>query len=98
VAVLVAAAAQLLGLDRIFPGERIWVGGLWFYAVGILRPAVLTPEIDTSVLIGFPAARTYLGFDGHPSVIYLRVQTGQIDAVDPVLGPPPTPRHPARST
>ena len=52
-----AAAAQRLGIDRIYPGERIWVGGQWFYVAGILNPAVLAPEIDTSVLVGYPAAR-----------------------------------------
>jgi len=36
VAVLGAAAAQSLGIDRIWPGERIWVGGMWFYLAGIL--------------------------------------------------------------
>src|SRR5580700_1870429 len=94
VAVLGAAAAQRLGLDRIFPRERIWVGGLWFYVAGILRPAVLTPEIDSSVLIGFPSAEKYLGFDGHPSEIYVRAQTSQIDAVDSVLGPTANPETP----
>ena len=29
VAVLGAAAARLLGVDRIYPGQRIWVGGQW---------------------------------------------------------------------
>src|SRR6516164_2729754 len=66
VAVLGATAAERLGIDRIWPGERIWLGGRWFYVAGILRPAVLASEIDTSVLVGFPAAHTYLGFDGHP--------------------------------
>ena len=47
VAVLGAAAAQRLGIDRVFLGERIWVGGRWFYVAGILNPAVLTPEIET---------------------------------------------------
>src|SRR6516162_5924744 len=56
VAVLGAAAAERLGIDRVWPGERIWLGGQWFYVTGILRPAVLAPEIDTSVLVGFPAA------------------------------------------
>ena len=37
-------------------GERIWVGGQWFYLAGILNPAALAPQIDTSVLVGFPAA------------------------------------------
>ena len=39
VAVLGAAAAQRMGIDRIWPGERIWVGSQWFYVVGILKPA-----------------------------------------------------------
>jgi putative ABC transport system permease protein len=48
VAVLGAQAAQLMGIDRIRPGERIWVcadpagcgpsGGMWFYVTGILNP------------------------------------------------------------
>ncbi|MGD0247176.1 MAG: FtsX-like permease family protein, partial [Streptosporangiaceae bacterium] len=85
VAVLGAQAAQFLGIDRVFPGERIWVGHQWFYVAGILRPAVLAPEIDTSVLIGFPAADKYLGFDGHPSTIYVRTQQDQVNAVQSVL-------------
>ena len=39
VAVLGAAAAQLLGIDRVRPGMRIWAGGQWFYVTGILHPA-----------------------------------------------------------
>ena len=57
-----ALAAQRLGIDRVFPGERIWLGSQWFYVAGILNPAILAPDIDTSVLVGFPAAETYLGF------------------------------------
>ena len=72
VAVLGAATAQLLGIDRIRPGERIWAGGQWFYVTGILKPATLAPEINSAVLVGFPAAQTYLHFDGHPSQIYVR--------------------------
>lgn len=94
VAVLGAAAAQRLGIDHIFPGERIWLGGMWFYVIGILRPAVLTPEIDSSVMVGFPAAKRYLGFDGHPSEIYLRSQTSQVAAVDAVLAATANPESP----
>ncbi len=74
VAVLGAAAAQLLGIDRVRPGERIWVGSQWFYVTGILNPAPDTyaPEINSAVLVGFPAAQTYLHFDGQPSQIYIR--------------------------
>jgi putative ABC transport system permease protein len=94
VAVLGAAAAQYLGIDRIWSGERIWAGGMWFYVTGILNPAVLTPEIDSSVLVGYPAARKYLGFDGHPSTIYLRTRTSQVTAVDSLLAAQANPENP----
>jgi putative ABC transport system permease protein len=85
VAVLGALAAQRLGIDRVFRGERIWLGNQWFYVAGILDPAVLAPDIDTSVLVGYPAARTYLGADGHPSTIYVRAQTSQVSQVQALL-------------
>jgi putative ABC transport system permease protein len=94
VAVLGAAAARLLGIDRVFSGERIWVGNQWFYVAGILRPAALAPIIDTSVLVGFPAAERYLGFDGHPTTIYVRAQTGQVNAVQQVLAATANPENP----
>jgi putative ABC transport system permease protein len=97
-AVLGAAAAQRLGYDRVWPGMRIWAGGMWFYVVGILNPAVLAPQIDSSVLVGFPAAEHYLGFDGHPSNIYVRTQntTAATDDVDAVLGAQADPQDPAQ--
>jgi putative ABC transport system permease protein len=96
VVVLGAEAAQLLGIDRIWPGERIWVGGMWFYLAGILNPAALAPQIDTSVLVGFPAAAKYLGFDGHPSEIYVRTVNTQAatTAVDNLLAAEANPENP----
>jgi putative ABC transport system permease protein len=93
--VLGAAAAQRLGIDRVFSGERIWLDNQWFYVAGILKPAVLAPEIDSSVLVGFPAAQQYLGFDGHPSTIYVRARTADVDAVDTILGPTANPQYPS---
>jgi putative ABC transport system permease protein len=94
VAVLGAAAAAYLGIDRIWPGERIWVGTTWFYVTGILKPDTLAPEIDSSVLVGYPAAEAYLGFDGHPSTIYVRAATGQVTAVDNLLADQANPENP----
>jgi putative ABC transport system permease protein len=94
VAVLGAAAAQRLGIDRVYPGERIWVGGQWFYVAGILTSAVLAPEIDSSVLVGFPAAEKYLGFDGHPTTVYVRSTTSQVAAVQSVLAATANPESP----
>jgi putative ABC transport system permease protein len=94
VAVLGSAAAARLGIARIWPGERIWVDNQWFYVTGILKHAVLAPEIDTSVLVGFPAAQHYLGFDGHPSEIYVRAATSEVNAVDSVLAATASPEAP----
>ena len=101
VAVLGAAAAQLLGIDRILPGMRIWVspsgpGGQWFYVAGILNHAVLAPAVDSAILIGFPAAERYLHFDGHPSEIYVRTINTQpaTTAVDNLLAYQANPENP----
>ena len=94
VAVLGAQAASLLGVDRIYPGERIWLGNMWFYLAGILKPAVLASEIDDSVLVGFPAAERWLGFDGHPTEIYVRSVTSQTAAVQSVLAATANPEAP----
>jgi putative ABC transport system permease protein len=97
VCVLGAAAAQRLGIDRVFAGERIWLGGRWFYVAGILRPAVLAPGIDSSVLVGFPVAERELSFDGHPSTIYVRALTSQVSSVDAVLAATANPELPSQA-
>ena len=113
VAVLGAATAQLLGIDRILPGERIWVcadlagcglsGGRWFYVTGILSPvpATYAPEINSAVLVGFPAAEHYLGLDGHPSEIYVRTTPDNqpiTTNVDNLLGAQANPENPGQVT
>jgi putative ABC transport system permease protein len=101
VAVLGATAARLLGIDRIRPGMRIWVGGQWFYATGILNPATYGPELDSAILVGFPAAHKYLQFDGHPSEIYVRTTPNDqaaTTAVDKLLGAQASPENPSQVT
>jgi putative ABC transport system permease protein len=95
VCVLGAVAAQRLGINTVYQNERVWLGGMWFYVVGILNPSVLASDIDSSVLVGFPAAEKYLGFDGHPSTIYVRAATGQVQAVDSVLANTANPENPS---
>jgi putative ABC transport system permease protein len=98
VAVLGATAAQRLGIDRVLPGERIWLRGQWFYIAGILNPVALAAELDSSVLVGFRAASTFLGFDGHPSTVYVRAVTEQVDAVQAVLAATANPESPNQVT
>jgi putative ABC transport system permease protein len=103
VAVLGAAAAQLLGIDKVLPGERIWVtgtgangdGGVWLYVAGILSPDVLAPDVDYSVLVGFPFAESYLSFDGRPTTIYVKAADSQVNAVDNLLANQASPEDPS---
>jgi putative ABC transport system permease protein len=103
VAVLGAVAAQQLGFDRVYPGQRVWLGGQWFDIAGILNPSPLTPDIDVSALIGYPAAQTYLGYlsivggkgkTGPPSSIYVRAATGHEAAVQSLLANTADPEAP----
>jgi len=98
VAVLGAVAAQLLGIDQARPGTRIWAGGQWFYVAGILTEAAYAPQLDTAVLIGFPAAQRYLHFDGHPSQVFIRtVDTpAATTAVVRLLGAQANPENPSQ--
>jgi putative ABC transport system permease protein len=99
VAVLGATAAQRLGIDRIHPDRQIWLGGRWFGVAGILAPSPLVPDIDSSALIGYPAARRYLGYvsreqAGPPSSIYVRTAGGHEAAVQALLAPTANPEAP----
>jgi putative ABC transport system permease protein len=89
VVVLGAAAAQRLGNV-----PAVWLGGRWFTVAGVLAAAPLAPEIDSSVLVGWPAAGTYLGFDGHPTTVYTRSADAQVEAVRSVLAATANPENP----
>ncbi len=107
VAVLGASAAARLGIDRIYPGERIWLGKQWFYLAGILAPAVLAPELDSSVLVGYQAAKRYLGYEslyrgkpaiGNPTTIYVRAATDRVTHVQQLLAYAANPQAPNEVT
>ncbi len=100
VAVLGAQAARLLGIDRILPGLRIWVDDQWFYVTGILSKDTYAAELDSAILVGFPAAERYLHFDGHPSEIYVRTASNPAvtTAVDNVLASQANPENPSYVT
>ncbi|MFI6825224.1 ABC transporter permease [Micromonospora sp. NPDC050187] len=83
--VLGAVAAERLGLGAAGPDIQVYIDGRWFTVIGILRPVPLAPEIDSAALVGWPAATTYLGLDGHPTRIYTRSAEQHVEAVRGVL-------------
>ena len=100
-AVLGYQAARSLGITRLSQPTRVWVSnpgaitGHWLTVIGILGPFPLAPEIDASVLIGFPLARQF-GYDGHPSRIYVRTVTDQTAQVAALLGSTAWPDQPSQ--
>jgi putative ABC transport system permease protein len=103
VVVLGSAAAEQLGIDRVDPGRRVWLGDQWFDVAGVLQPSPLAPDVDTSVLVGYPAARRYLGYvalvggerkAGPASSIYVRAATGHEAAVQSLLARTVNPQAP----
>lgn len=92
--VLGASAADRLGITRAGPDVQVLIGNVWFTVLGILDPAALAPELDAAALMGWQAAGTELGFDGHPTTIYTRSDDAQVEAVRSVLGATANPEAP----
>jgi putative ABC transport system permease protein len=97
VTVLGYQAAQTLGIASVAgpgPPPRVLIGGQWFTVAGILNPLPLAPEIDRSALVGFGVAALLLGYDGHPSMIYVRTDVTRTAQVAGLLGPTANPEDP----
>jgi putative ABC transport system permease protein len=92
--VLGSATAQRLGISAAGEKIQIYLGGRWFTVVGILNPVPLAPELDSAALVGWPAAQTYLHFDGHPTTVYTRTVDSAVEAVRAVLAATANPQAP----
>jgi putative ABC transport system permease protein len=99
VTILGYQAAQSLGIADLGTETgtgppRVLIGARWFTVAGILNPLPLAPEIDRSALVGFPVAAADLGYDGHPSRIYVKTDVDATTQVAALLGPTASPQTP----
>jgi putative ABC transport system permease protein len=92
--VLGATAADRLGVAAAGPEVQVWLGKRWFTVVGVLDPVPLAPELDLAALVGWPAASTYLGFDGYPTTVYTRAAEPAVGDVQAVLAATANPEAP----
>ncbi|MEU8256192.1 ABC transporter permease [Micromonospora inaquosa] len=85
--VLGYVAASRLGFATVDPQQppQVFIDERWFTVIGILEPLPLSPDLDRSVLVGWDAAKAMLGFDGHPTVLYLRAREDALEDVRAVL-------------
>jgi putative ABC transport system permease protein len=89
--VLGAVAARRLGSTV---GDEVFLGGYWFSVVGVLDPLPLAPDIDRSALVGWGPAQSLLGFDGHPTTVYLRADDDAVRQVWNLLAATVNPQSP----
>ncbi|MFV2103055.1 ABC transporter permease [Micromonospora sp. LOL_024] len=97
--VLGAVAAVRLGVTELpagQPAQQVIIDDTAFTVIGILHPTPLSPDIDRSVLVGWEAARATLGFDGHPTVLYVRCVESEVEAVRGVLATTISPERPGQ--
>ncbi|MGA5304471.1 ABC transporter permease [Nucisporomicrobium flavum] len=97
VAVLGWEARSRLGVAAVRPGEplpQITIGNRRFVVAGVLAPVPLAPDLDTSVVVGWEVAERALGFDGHPTVLYVRAAEANLEDVRAVLPATVNPRLP----
>ncbi|MEU8681109.1 ABC transporter permease [Streptomyces sp. NPDC048611] len=81
--VLGSVAADRLGVSG--PGGKILLDDRWYVVTGILAPVELVPNLDRTALVGYPSAERYLGFDGHPTMLFERSTDASVEAVQGVL-------------
>ena len=84
--VLGSDAAARFGLTSM-PDRSvtITIGDVKFAVVGMLEPTPLAVDLQSAVLVTGEAAQRWLGFDGRPTVAYLRADEAAIDAIRPVV-------------
>jgi putative ABC transport system permease protein len=92
--VLGSAAARRLGIGAAGAEVQVYLGGKWFTVIGILDSVPLAPELDSAALVGWPAAESYLQFDGHPTTVYTRSEDSAVEAVRAVLAATAKPQAP----
>jgi putative ABC transport system permease protein len=94
VAVLGTTAASHLGVTDAGAQIQVWIADRPFLVIGLLAPVALAPELDRSVLVGWPEAEALGVFDGHPTTVYVRTQVDSVAIVRAILARTADPAHP----
>lgn len=92
--VLGSVAAERLGIATVDDGPMITIGGEWFVVTGILDEIPLNESLDRAVFIGKDIAETLFETELNPSIIYLRTDPDQIDAVRGAVSSTADPQSP----
>jgi putative ABC transport system permease protein len=92
--VLGAQAANTLQLKNVSGRLQLFLGGTWFTVIGILKPVVLDPNLDSTAFIGLPVAERLFLQQPNPSEIYVRANVNRVTQVSNLLAPTVDPQNP----
>jgi putative ABC transport system permease protein len=92
--VLGAQAARTLQITRVGGHELVYIGNTWFVVVGVLRPVLLDPTLDSIVFVSLTVAERLLGAEPNPSEIYVRADVNAVKRAASLLAPTADPQHP----
>ena len=92
--VLGAQAASILQIPSASGHIQLYIGDTWFTVVGIMKPALLDPNLDTTVFIGLPVAERLFRTQPNPSEIYVRANQNDVASVSNLLAPTADPQSP----
>jgi putative ABC transport system permease protein len=92
--VLGAQAASTLQLKGVAGHIQVFLGGTWFNVIGIMKPVILDPGLDSTAFIGLPVAERLFSVTPNPSEIYVRANVNQVTQVSNLLAPSADPQNP----
>jgi putative ABC transport system permease protein len=91
--VLGAQAAQTLDIEHLTGHIQIYLGGTWFNVVGIMKPAILDPTLDSTVFIGLPVAEKLFQLQPNASEIYVRANQNNVNQAANLLAATADPQN-----
>ncbi len=91
--VLGAQAANTLQIQNVSGHIQVFLGGTWFNVIGIMKPVVLDPTLDSTAFIGLPVAERLFQQQANPSEIYVRANVNDVTQVSSLLAPTADPQN-----
>jgi putative ABC transport system permease protein len=91
--VLGAQAAQTLQIPSVNGHIQVFLGGTWFNVIGVLKPVILDPDLDSTAFVGLPVAERLFQQPPNPSEIYVRANVNQVTQVSNLLAATADPQN-----
>jgi putative ABC transport system permease protein len=92
--VLGAQAAQTLQIQNVSGHIQVFLGGTWFNVIGVMKPVLLDPNLDSTAFIGLPVAERLFQTQPNASEIYVRANVNNVTQVSNLLAPTADPENP----